>query len=87
MALEFYFLYNGTKELPEESTIRLSDCYIGGSPENPIEIVVKILDVSYNKDKRILKKPRTLYEYSRFIQIVRETLAASSDMRKYFPLR
>ena len=79
MAPEFYVLYNGTEELPEESLIRLSDCYIDGSPENSIEIVVKILDVSYNKDKKILKKSRTLYEYSRFIQIVRETLAASSD--------
>ncbi len=79
MAPEFYVLYNGTEELPEESVIRLSDCYIDGSPENSIEIVVKILDVSYNKDKKILKKSRTLYEYSRFIQIVRETLAASSD--------
>lgn len=79
MAPEFYILYNGTEELPEESLIRLSDCYIDGSPENSIEIVVKILDVSYNKDKNILKKSRTLYEYSRFIQIVRETLAASSD--------
>lgn len=79
MAPAFYVLYNGIEELPEESVIRLSDCYIDGSPENSIEIVVKILDVSYNKDKNILKKSRTLYEYSRFIQIVRETLAASSD--------
>lgn len=79
MAPEFYVLYNGTEELPEESTIRLSDCYIDDSPENSIEIVVKILDVSYNEDKRILKKSRTLYEYNRFLQIVRETLAASSD--------
>lgn len=79
MAPEFYVLYNGIEELPEESVIRLSDCYMDGSPENSIEIDVKTLDVSYNKDKKILKKSRTLYEYSRFIQIVRETLAASTD--------
>lgn len=79
MAPAFYFLYNAIEELPEESVIRLSDCYMDSYPENSIEIVVKILDVSYNKDKNILKKSRTLYEYSRFIQIVRETLAASSD--------
>lgn len=53
MAPEFYVLYNGTEELPGESTIRLSDCYIGGSSENSLDIVVKILDVSYNKDKKI----------------------------------
>ena len=76
---EFYVLFNGTPALPDESVIRLSDSYITALPENSAEIVVKILDDGYNKDKEILKRSPTLHDYSRFIQIVRETMAGRSD--------
>lgn len=76
---EFYVLYNGATALPDESIIRLSDSYITDPPENSAEIVVKILDVGYNKDKEILKRSPTLHDYSKFIQIVRETMCDCSD--------
>ena len=79
MVPEFYVLYNGVTRLPDESVLRLSDSYVENPPENSAEIVVKVIDVGYNEDKEVLKKSRTLYEYSRFIQIVRETLAGRSD--------
>ncbi len=49
---EFYVLFNGTPALPDKSVIRLSDSYITALPENSAEIVVKTLDVDYNKDKK-----------------------------------
>lgn len=79
MVPEFYVLYNGTDDMPDESVIRLSECYITDPPENSVEIVVKVLNVGYNEEKEILKKSRTLYEYSRFVQIVRETLSGRED--------
>ena len=65
---EFCVLFNGTPALPDKSVIRLSDSYITALPENSAEIVVKTLDVDYNKDKEILKRAPTLHDYSRFIQ-------------------
>ena len=76
---EFYVLYNGVTRLPDESFLRLSDSFTSNPPENSAEIIVKIIDVGYNEDKKVLKKSRTLYEYSRFIQIIRETLVSCGD--------
>lgn len=76
---EFYVLYNGPKSLPDESIIRLSDCYVANPPENSVEIIVKVLDVGYNKDKEILKRSPTLHDYSKFIQILRETMSGRVD--------
>lgn len=79
MVPEFYVLYNGPDDLPDESIIRLSDCFAVNPPINSAEIVVKVLNVGYNEDKEILKKSRTLYEYSRFVQIIKETLPNYDD--------
>ena len=35
-----------------------------------MEVVVKLVNINYNKDKELLKKSRTLMEYSRFVYLV-----------------
>ena len=51
---------------------RLSENFTATPPENSIEVVVKLVNINYNKDKELLKKSRTLMEYSRFVYLVNE---------------
>ena len=58
----------------KETLYRLSDNFISQEPEkgmpvpeNSIELVVKMINICYNKDAEVLKKSRTMNEYSRMI--------------------
>lgn len=50
---EFFVIYTGTEDW-DVTELRLSDSYIGNPPENSLELVVKIIDLRYNKKKQRL---------------------------------
>ena len=70
---EFFVIYTGTEDW-DETEIRLSDSYIGNPPENSLELVVKIIDLRYNKKKaeEILSRSAKLRGYSLLLEYVRE---------------
>ncbi|MCR5482516.1 MAG: hypothetical protein K6F52_06945, partial [Clostridia bacterium] len=47
--------------------------------ENSVEVVVKMINISYNKGADLLKRSKTLADYSRFVQIAREEIEKNSD--------
>lgn len=61
---EFYVLYNGSAKGPTEQMFRLSEHFTGKPCENSMEVVVKFINICYNQEKEILKKSKTLREYS-----------------------
>ena len=68
----FIVLYNGTEELPDFETIRLSDQY-RLEEENPaLQLTVKVYNVNEGRATELLNKCRILWEYSRFVAIVRK---------------
>ena len=69
---EFYVIYTG-KEDWSESELRLSDSFIGAPPENSLELVVKIIDVRYNKETagEILSRSEKLRGYSLLLNYVK----------------
>lgn len=69
---EFLALYNGREPYPEESFLRLSDAFRAEPHENSVELVVKVLNVRYQKDKTILQKSKSLHDYSLFIDQVQK---------------
>ncbi len=71
-APELYVFYNGYRDVDGVEEYRLSNNFIAKPPENSIEVVVKLVNINYNKDKELLKKSRTLMEYSRFVYLVNE---------------
>ena len=54
--------------------LRLSDSFLGEMPENSMELVVKIIDVRYNKDKvnEVLARSEKLRGYSLLLNYVNE---------------
>ena len=76
----FYVFYLGKPDTPEVETFRLSDHYKEKAPENSIEVVVKVYNICYSENKKILKRSKTLREYSLFISYVNENLDKGMDL-------
>ncbi len=70
---EFFVIYTGTEDW-DVTELRLSDSYVGNPPENSLELVVKIIDLRYNKKKAkaILSRSEKLRGYSLLLEYVRE---------------
>jgi len=68
---EFYVIYTGKDDWQTEE-LRLSESYIGKPPENSLELVVKIIDVRYNKEKakEVLSRSNKLRGYSLLLNYV-----------------
>lgn len=77
---EFYVLYNGMKDAPLEQTLKLSDTFTGECDTISLELIVKVINVNYEKGSEILKKCRTLKEYSLFIHRVRSFMEKYRDL-------
>ncbi len=73
---EFYVLYTGDRPW-KDKTLRLSDGFLRRSdneeiPENSLELVVKIIDLRYNKDNELIRRSKTLEGYCRLIHYIKE---------------
>lgn len=71
--------YNGTALFPDEKIMRLSDAYLEKQSPNMLELTVKAININLPTNHPILKKCRPLYEYSWFIQRIREYLLAGAS--------
>ena len=69
---EFYVFYNGIAEAPMEEELKLSDSFKVKCDKIPLEVIVKVINVNYEKGAELLKRCKTLNEYSRFIYMIRE---------------
>ena len=70
----FFVLIFGDKDTPELQVEPLSKHFTENAPENSIELVVNVYNICYSEDNRLLKRSRTLREYSMFIYFVNECL-------------
>ncbi len=73
--------YNGTKEMPEEQTLRLSDAFENKKVRADVELTVRMLNINYGHNKRLMEKCRVLEEYSRLVAVTREYMLAEKDMQ------
>ena len=76
---EFYMFYSGTKEMPDEKVLKLSDGYIAKTQEPMLELKVKMVNINLPTGHRLLQGCLPLYEYSWFIERIR-TYLQSDDM-------
>ncbi|MFQ9893672.1 MAG: hypothetical protein ACLRWH_11035 [Emergencia sp.] len=76
---EFFILYTGNENW-QIKTLRLSDAFLSTPSENSMELVVKFINLKYNKDNEILKRSETLEGYSRLIYYIKNGLAKGSPL-------
>lgn len=76
---EFYMFYNGSKPFPPEEILKLSDAYLEKEHSPMLELTVKAININLPENHAILKKCRPLYEYSWFIQKIRDYLGQKQE--------
>ena len=47
--------YNGEEKCPAEAELRLSDAFVVKSAKPCLELVVKVININYNKDSKHLE--------------------------------
>jgi hypothetical protein len=78
---EFFLLYNGKKVLKADK-LKLSDSFIGlGKGEKPgLELIVNMIDISYDENKEILQKNEDLNGYAYFVSQVDHFQKKGTDL-------
>lgn len=66
---KFVVFYNGLAEKQEQYQMRLSDCFIKSG--SCIEMKVQAYNINYGKNRKLMKKCRTLEDYSVLIHRIR----------------
>ena len=69
--------YNGKKEQPERTILRLSDAY-GGNGD--IEVIVTMLNINYGKNQDLMEACRPLKEYAWLVDRVRNLQKEKMDL-------
>lgn len=73
---EFYVFYNGSEPFPAEKILKLSDAYLEKTDNPMLELSVKVININLPTHHDILQKCRPLYEYSWFIEQIKQYEAA-----------
>ena len=76
---EFYVFYNGEKEYPEQTTLKLSDAFMTSPVQPSLELVVSVININYNKGSEILYTCKPLKEYTLFVAAVRKHTKLDSE--------
>lgn len=77
---EFFVFYNGKEKYPAEKTLKLSDAYLEQIDNPMLELTVKVININLPVNHPILQRCRPLYEYSWFIQKIREYQEAGTAL-------
>ena len=78
-APEFYVFYNGDEHCPPEEILKLSDLYLEKTATPLLELYVRIININLPEGHALLEQCRPLYEYSWFIQRIKEYLSAGLE--------
>lgn len=67
---QYIIFYNGEKELPDKSELRLSDAFTGNN--SCLECVATVININLGHNNDIMDNCRTLFQYAQFVAKVRE---------------
>ena len=74
-APRYIVFYNGAQEEPERISLRLSDSFVEHTDTPPcLECIATVININLGHNSELMKNCRKLYEYSYFIEKVREHL-------------
>ena len=79
---EFYVFYNGDDPFPTEDIMKLSDAYLEKTDNPMLQLSVKVININLPANHKLLEKCRPLYEYSWFIQRIKDYMAKEKDLDK-----
>ena len=71
-APHFVVFYNGKEKKPEDTTIKLSDAFRQKEKEPDLELKVRYLNINQGCNPELMKRCKTLREYSEFVARIRK---------------
>ena len=74
--------YNGSKDMPEEEILRLSDAFENKAQESSVELTVRMININFGHNKELMEKCRKLYEYSYFVDQVQKNTDQGMRLRE-----
>ncbi|MCQ4636238.1 Rpn family recombination-promoting nuclease/putative transposase [Anaerovorax odorimutans] len=77
---ELYVFYNGEEPQPLEQELKISDAFLEKCGKITLEVVVKVINVNYDKGAEVLKRCQTLREYSQFVSVIRGKWKESGEL-------
>ena len=77
---QYIVFYNGTKEEPSKSQLRLSEAFEIQESESALECVATMFNINYGYNQELLEKCRRLEEYSIFVARVRRQVEMCKDL-------
>jgi len=86
---EFFVLYNGSAQYPDEKIVKLSDLFenpqslgLPGKSRPLLELEVRVLNINEGRNEEIVKRCSKLSEYSKLIGKVESILNETKDLKK-----
>ena len=76
---EFYVFYNGEEKYPVRTELKLSDAFAVKSVKPSLELLVKVININYNKDNKLLENCKPLEEYTQFVEAVRRHIRLDAE--------
>lgn len=77
---ELYVFYEGVEDAPVEWELKLSDAFKEKCDTISVEVVVKVINVNYEKGAELLARCKTMQEYSLFMHMIRVKYAETGDI-------
>lgn len=77
---QYIVFYNGTKQEPEKSYLRLTDAFEVKNGEPALECVATMFNINYGYNKELMNKCRRLEEYSVFVATVKKYVKTHKDL-------
>lgn len=68
---KFAVFYNGSEDQPEEYELKLSDAFEKETDNPELELVCKVYNINFGKNKKLLDKCDVIREYMIFVDYVR----------------
>ncbi len=78
-APEFYVFYNGEEQYPAHAELKLSDAFAVKSVKPSMELLVKVININYNKAGKLLENCKPLEEYTQFVEAVRRHIRLDAE--------
>lgn len=79
---QYFIFYNGTKDEPDQTLLRLTDAFDKNSGKNIpcLECTATMLNINYGHNRTIMEKCRRLEEYALFVASVKSHLADGQSL-------
>ena len=81
-APHFVVFYNGKEKKPEDTTIKLSDAFRQKEKEPELELKVRYLNINQGCNPELMKRCKTLREYSEFVARIRKYAIGETAIEK-----